>query len=264
MSRTRTLLSRVTWGLAMVALTLGGPGLDQTAGAAAQSRGRDFLFSSPKATLTFKAGLNLPRAASGNGEQSLWDLTREELTVENSDLAATFLSGEIAVRATERVDATISLGYSVSRTRSEFRDWVGTDDLPIEQVTEFSTTPFTLGAKAYLLDRGRLVGSLAWIPRAWNAYVGAAGGFVKYRFEQYGEFVDYETYDIFSDNFRSDGRAPTVHLLSGLEFGVTRNVLVNAEARYGFASAELDSDFVGFPDLDLAGFQVTGGISLRW
>lgn len=261
MNRTRTGMSRRVCGpiaaLALLAVT----GADRSA---AQSGGRGFLFGNPKATLTFKGGFNLPRAASGEGEQSLWDLTREELTVENSDLAGMLIVGELAVRASERFDITLAVGHSLSETRSEFRDWVGTDDLPIEQVTEFSTTPVTVGVKVYLLERGRSVGRLAWIPRIWNPYAGVAGGFVKYRFEQYGEFVDYETFDIFEDNFFSSGRAPTVHLVSGMEFSLHRHLLMVGEARYGFASAPLDSDFVGFPDLDLAGFQAAAGISLRW
>ncbi len=243
--------------LALLAVT----GTDRLA---AQSGGRGFLFGHPRATLTLKGGLNLPRAASGNGQQSLWDLTREELTVENSDLAGTLIIGELAVRVSERLDVTVAVGHSLSETHSEFREWVGTDDLPIEQVTEFSTTPVTVGVKAYLLERGRSVGSLAWIPRTWNPYAGVAAGFVRYRFEQHGEFVDFETFDIFQDNFFSNGRAPTVHLVSGMEFSLNRHVLMVGEARYGFASAPLDADFVGFPDLDLAGFQATAGISLRW
>ncbi len=231
---------------------------------AAQSGGRGFLFGSPRATLTVKGGVSLPRAASGGAEQSLWDLTREELTVETPDLRGASIIGELAVRASERLDITLAVGYSASETRSEFREFVGTDDLPIEQTTRFTTTPVTLGVKAYLFERGRSLGSLAWIPRTWNPYVGVAGGLVSYSFRQHGEFVDYETYDIFQDDYYSRDRAPTVHFLGGMEMSVNRHVLLVGEARYGFASAPLSTDFVGFPDLDLAGFQVTAGISLRW
>ena len=36
------------------------------------------------------------------------------------------------------------------------------------------------------------------------------------------------------------------------------------EARYGWASDELGFDFVGFDKLDLAGFQVTAGFTVRF
>lgn len=253
--------NRLLLGLVATLALVGMTGVGQLS---AQSGGSGFLFGSPRAVFTLKGGLSMPRASSGNGVQSLWDLTREELTVENRDLAGASIIAELAVRANERFDVTFAFGYSATRPHSEFRDWVGEDDLPIEQVTRFSTKPLTIGVKAYLRERGRSVGSLAWIPSTWNPYVGVAGGMVSYHFEQYGEFVDYETYDIFEDNYLSKGRAPTIHLIGGMDFSMNRHLLLVGEARYGFASAPLDSDFVGFPDLDLAGFQVTGGISLRF
>ncbi len=252
----RSLLGLVA-GLALVGAT----GVEQLS---AQSGGSGFLFGAPRAAFTLKGGFNQPRAASGNGGQSLWDLTREQFTVGNSDLAGVSITAELAVRANERFDVTFAFGYALTEPHSEYRDWVGDDDLPIEQVTSFSTKPMTIGFKAYLRDRGRSVGSLAWIPRTWNPYVGVAGGVVSYRFEQYGEFIDYETYDIFEDNLLSEGRAPTIHLIGGMDFSINRHLLLVGEARYGLASAPLDSDFVGFSDLDLAGFQVTGGITLRF
>ena len=253
--------NRTLPGLVAAMALLGLTGTEQLS---AQSGGNGFLFSSPRAAFTLKGGLHLPRAASGNGTQSLWDLTRTELTVDNGDLTGGSIIAELAVRANECFDVTFAFGYSLTEPHSEMREFVGTDDLPIEQVTSFSTKPLTIGVKAYLRERGRSIGSLAWIPRTWNPYVGVAGGVVSYRFNQYGEFVDYETYDIFRDNFLSEGRAPTVHFIGGMDFSVSRHFLLVGEARYGLASAPLDIDFVGFPDLDLAGFQVTGGITLRF
>lgn len=245
---------------------LAGLALLATAGAnptAAQQRA-DFLLGAPKVALTIKAGFAQPRAGGGGDRESLWDFTRERLTVDTRDLSGTTIAGEIAVRTTERLDLTFALGYSLSATRSEFRDWVDQDDLPIEQTTEFSTIPLTVGVKAYLRDRGRALGRFAYIPSTWNPYVGVAGGFVWYRFEQYGDFVDYETLDIFRSTLLSSGRGATVHLLGGLDVSLNKHVMLVTEGRYALASAPLDSDFVGFPDLDLAGFQVTVGLSLRY
>ena len=257
-------------------LTKHGPGLSlpvltalallATAGAnpAAAQQGADFLLGVPKVALTIKAGFAQPRAGSGGDTQSLWDLTREQLTVDTRDLNGTTIAGELAIRTSERVDVTISFGYSLSATRSEFRDWVDQDDLPIEQTTEFATLPLTVGVKAYLLNRGRALGRFAYIPRTWNPYVGVAGGAVWYRFEQYGDFVDYETLDIFEDRFLSSGRGATIHLLGGMDVSINKHMMLVGEGRYALASAPLDSDFVGFPDLDLAGFQITVGLSFRY
>lgn len=225
--------------------------------------GEGFLLGVPRVTLTFMAGYVQPRAASGGDTQSLWDLTRKELTVDTRDLGGTLIGGQFAVRTSERVDLTLAATYNNSETRSEFRHWADMDDLPIEQTTTFVTVPVTVGFKAYLLDRGRSFGRYAFVPRKWNAYAGLAGGLVYYRFEQRGDFVDFETLDIFDDEFLSQARAPTVHFLGGLDVSVNNRVVLNAEGRYALGTAPLDSDFVGFPDLDLAGFQFTVGLSVR-
>ncbi len=252
-----------------------GPGLPFLAGlavltaaganpAAAQQRA-DFLLGAPRVALTIKAGFAQPRAGSGGDTESLWDFTREQLTVDTRDLGGMTIAGELAIRAAERLDVTVSFGYALSATRSEFRKWVDLDDLPIEQTTEFATFPLTVGVKAYLRDRGRALGRFAYIPNTWNPYVGVAGGAVWYRFEQHGDFVDFQTLDIFSDRLLSTGSGPTVHFIGGVDMSINNHVLLTGEGRYALASGRISGrDFVGFPDLDLAGFQVTVGLSLRY
>ncbi|MYG80317.1 MAG: hypothetical protein F4187_00425 [Gemmatimonadetes bacterium] len=228
------------------------------------AQGDGFLLGVPRVTMTFMAGYVQPRAASGGDAQSLWDLTREELTVDTRDLGGTSLGGQLGIRVSERFDLTVAFSYNYSETRSEFRDWVDQDELPIEQTTRFVTAPVTVGLKAYLLDRGRSFGRYAFVPRTWNPYLGLAGGLVYYRFQQHGDFVDFETLDIFNDNFLSQARAPTVHFLGGVDVAVNQRLLLVGEGRYALGTAPLDSDFVGFPDLDLAGFQFNLGLSLRY
>jgi hypothetical protein len=225
----------------------------------AASQGADFLFRRPWVALSLSAGYALPRAGS-----DLFDFTREQLTVERGDFGSPVVQGEVAVRATERLDVGVGVGWSGNRTHSEFRDWIGTDNLPIEQTTRFSRVPLTLDVKVYLKDRGRSLSRFAWVPARWAPYVGGAIGGVWYSFEQEGEFVDYETLDVFRDFYASQGWAPTAHLMAGAELTVATRVALTAEGRYSWASSELSRDFVDFDDIDLAGFQVTGGVSLRF
>jgi hypothetical protein len=228
--------------------------------ASAQQRRRpDFLFRTPRVALAFRAGYAMPIASS-----EIFDFTRQQLTVSRSDFASATWEGEVAIRATDRVDVALDLGYARSRTPSEFRDWVGTDDLPISQTTEFKRVPLTLGVKAYLEDRGRSVGRFAWIPRTFAPFVGAGAGWVWYTFDQQGEFVDFDTYDVFPDHFTTTGRAPTIHLFGGADWSLAPGFLLTTEARYAWARGEMGADFEGFDRLDLSGFQATAGISVRF
>jgi hypothetical protein len=221
--------------------------------------GVDFLLKEPRVSLSLRAGYSVPRA-----ESELFDFTREQLTLEKEDLSGGVFQGEFAVRASDRIEVALGFGWASSTTRSEFRDWVGSDDLPIEQTTRFARMPLTLGVKAYLLERGRTLGRFAWVPTRWAPYVGAGAGAVWYGFEQEGEFVDFETLNVFADHFLSQGWAPTAHALAGVDLMVRPRVALSAEGKYAWGNTGLSRDFVDFDDIDLSGFQATVGFSFRF
>lgn len=225
---------------------------------AAAQESDGFLFGRPHVTLGVYGGYALP----GTGSQ-IFDFTRERLTVEETDFRSAAFGGWAGVRVSERLDVTLDLAHAGSETPSEFRDWVDQDDRPIRQTTSFSRTTATLNVKAYAWDRGRAIGQYVWIPRGVSPYVGAGGGFVWYEFRQEGSFVDFQTLDIFRDEFASEGRATTWHLFGGVDVSVSPRLAVTAEVRHGWASAEMDEDFVGFDPIDLSGFQGTLGLSVR-
>lgn len=246
-------------GVRLFPLALGAGAVFAVSALPALAQDADFLFRRPVVDVAFSFGYALPRAGS-----DVFDFTREQLTVERSDFGAPAVQGEIAVRVTERLSVGAGAGWTGDRTKSEFRDWVGTDNLPIEQTTRFERVPLTVNARWYLKDRGRSLSRFAWVPARWAPYAGVALGAVRYSFEQEGEFVDYETLDIFRDFYASDGWAPTAHLLAGAELSVATRLALTAEGRYSWASSELSRDFVDFDDIDLAGFQATAGVSLRF
>jgi len=243
---------KLSWPL--IGALLMGPALAE--GASAQAA--DFLFKRPSVTLGVRLGYAVPRV-----ESEVFDFTREQLTVDKSDFNALAVGGEVSVRVTERIDVALGLGYAMSDTRSEFREFEGTDGLPIEQDTRFRRIPLTAGVKAYLTDRGRRISRFAWIPKRWAPYVGAGVGVVWYRFEQVGEFVDLDDLDIFFEEFDSTGSSPMAYLAAGLDVSLGTKWLVNSEARYSWASAEMGRDFVGFDDIDLTGLKLALGFSVR-
>ena len=172
--------------------------------ASAQAGGPGFLFRRPTLSFGIKGGYALPQAGS-----EIFDFARDELTLETGDFASSAWGAEIAVRATERLDIAVGVGVTHTSKRSEFRDWVDLDDLPIEQTTTFTRVPTTLSVKWYMWDRGTSVSRFVWVPERWSPYLGVGGGAVWYRFEQEGDFVDFETLDVFSAILESDGTTGT-------------------------------------------------------
>ena len=219
---------------------------------------QDFLFQRPAITLGARIGYAIPRADS-----EIFDFTREELTVEKEDFNAVTLGADLGIRLSDRIDLALGIGYENSEIDSESREFVGTDDLPILQTTDFRRVPFTVGLKAYLTERGRRISDLAWIPAKFAPFVGGGAGFVWYEFEQDGEFVDYETLDIFNDYFSSSNGSLLAYVTAGFDYSLGLRWILTAEARYSWASADMGQSFIGFDKIDLNGLRAAFGFSVR-
>ncbi len=215
----------------------------------------DFLFGAPRFTAGFRAGWSVARA-----EGDLFDFTRELLTVGDGDFDAPTLGVDFALVLNQRVDAVFGFEYNRSSTTSEFRDFVRTDDLPIVQKTTLTQFPLTASAKFYLVPRGHEVSRYAWVARSAAPYVGAGAGLQWYKFEQFGEFVDFADRSIFEATLASSGWAPTLHVLGGVDVKLNRKMFLTIEGRYAWADSKLKDDFTGFDPIDLTGFGVTAGI----
>jgi len=226
---------------------------------AAGQQSRDFLFGEPRFSLAFNMGYGIPSAGS-----EIYDFVTDELTVDSRDFSSILVGGSLGIRVLPRVEVGLEMSYSNANIRSEMRDWVDMDDLPIEQNTKFSSIPLTVSVKGYLFERGRQISRLAWVPGVWSPFIGAGGGKVFYTFKQVGDFVDYDSYNVFADTFRSDGGTGIFHVLAGAEYSLSPSFFITGEGRYSWAEADMDQDFVGFDPIDLSGFQTTIGLAIRF
>lgn len=227
--------------------------------AQAQLSGDGYLFRQPTAVFSVFGGWALPRASG-----DVFDFVSDELTLSSGDFGAVTGGLDVAVRITPRLDLTFGFDASASREQSEYREWLGADDLPIIQDTEFSRRSLTAGLRLHLLPRGKAVSQLVWVPAAFSPWLGGGAGLTWYRFEQQGEFVDYETFDIFEDQFISDGNGPMAYLSGGVDVSLAPSWIMTLQGRYSWASSEMDRDWIGFDNIDLAGLQATVGFGFRF
>lgn len=224
--------------------------------------GDGFLFKEPHVTLKFESGYGFQRASS-----DIYDFLTDELTLNQRDFDAPYFGGEFAARITERLDLAISVGYQGASQRSEFIDYyepIGDAEVPITQVTEFHLVPATASLRYFPFERGRTIGRFAWVPRSLAPFVGGGVGFVSHSLRQYGDFVDFETLEIFTDDFESEGRSFLARASAGVNISLGQQFLFTLEGRYGWSSADLDGDFIGFEPIDLDGAQLIGGIAVRF
>jgi len=227
--------------------------------ASAQGSGDGFLFRPPTGAFAVRGGFDLAGAGS-----DLFAFVTDELTVNRRDFSSATLVFDVGFKVTPRVAAVFSVGTSRSTMPSEFRHWLDNNGRPIQQTTEFQRVPLTLALKTYLTDTGRSIGRFAWIPKRFAPYVGGGGGVMWYRFQQNGDFIDFDTLKVFPDFFVTEGWAPTVLGFGGVDVSLSSRFAVTTEGRYQWARGTMSSDFSGFERLDLSGFALTSGITIRY
>jgi hypothetical protein len=223
------------------------------------AEGEGYLVGPPTGSITVRGGW---AAASANSD--LFSFTTNNLTLNRGDFSSPTVGTDLAFRIRPRTDLVFSATWAGISKGSAFRNLIDNNDLPIEQHTKFDRVPVTVSVKEYLRDRGRSIGRLAWIPTRVAPYVGAGAGYEWYRFEQTGDWVDFNTNDVFTASMSSSGWSPTANVFAGAEFSIDPRFAVVTEARYGWSRSSLSGDFSGFNRIDLSGFSTTAGIAVRF
>ena len=216
----------------------------------------DFLLGKPKWFLGLHTGLFFPKADS-----DLFDMVTSELTLEKSDFRAWDFGFDFGFHLHDRIGLVFRCDYFDRSARSEFRDYVDEQGLPITQKTSFSQTSITAGVKYSLTRRGRRLSEFAWLPSRIVPFVECGIGTVHYSFEQSGDFVDSATLEIFPATLKSSDWTEVGYLGGGTDIYLLRNIYLALDLRYSWASQGLGKDFTGFDDIDLSGLRVTAGIN---
>ena len=236
-------------------------GLGLPVAVAAQGGGPGFLFENPRVTLSFRTGYQFPRV-----ESNIFEFPLDSLTLSRSDFGSPWLGGEVAVRATERLDVAFSIGWAQARSGSEYVNWIDLDENPIEQVTTYETLTGTAGVKLYLTDRGREVGRFAWVPSRLSLYVGGGIGFVDYSFIQEGDFIDFQspTYEVFYDHLETSGTGFAGYFAAGTDVTLGRQFILTAEGRFTLSDGPVTGPYASFDQIDLSGLQLLAGLGIRF
>jgi hypothetical protein len=219
----------------------------------------DFLFQKSRGYFGIRIGEFFPKADSG-----IFRMVTSELTLKKSDFRASDMGLDAGFSMYERVDLIFSLDDSERTGKSEFRDYVDEQGLPITQKTYYSQQMVTAGIKYLFVPRGRQVGHYAYLPSRIVPFVSAGGGLIWYSFKQYGDFVDSATLEIFPAYLESSGTAPTLYLGGGTDIRLFQAAYLTLDLRYSWAKRDMEGDFAGFDPIDLSGLRLTAGLQWRF
>jgi hypothetical protein len=208
----------------------------------------DFLFGRPDGSIGIRGSWIFSRASS-----DWYDFVTDQLTIDQGAFNAPSITFEVGFFVSPRFDVVAGVDVSGSSTHSEYRRLVDNNRLPITQKTELRGTTISGSLKYALIERGREVGSVAWVPNTVVPYVGAGGGAHWFRLTQQGDFVDYVDLSVFTDLFKSSGWSPSAHVFGGADIKLHRRLYLTVEARYEWAAGDLGADWINFDPIDCRG-----------
>jgi hypothetical protein len=221
--------------------------------AQAQDSGSGYFFRQPTGAMYFQIGYAQPDAGS-----DLFTQLAEEFTLEPRDFQSATIAAGGNFNLGSRFTLGGSLGYSGRTVHSEYRNFVGTDNLPIRQSFRLTRVPMMVQARFYLVPTGRRIGSFAWVPAKATTYIGGGLGGVYYTYKESGEFLN-DSDVIENMTWDARGWAPAGQLSAGFEYSATSRVMVTGEASYLRSSQELPTN----EPIDLSGVAMTLGVSFR-
>jgi hypothetical protein len=220
--------------------------------------GEGYFFHRPALTISVRGGADRPI-----GSSQIWDFTTQNLTVSKGDFTAPGFMVDVGVRLSDRFQLIAASGTSRRANASEFRKYVDNNDLPIEQTTTIRRLPVMLGVRYNITAPEERISRFAWIPSRVTPWVGVGGGAMNYTFSQIGDFVDFQTLNVFKQTFASSGWAPMAYGNVGVDLKLSMRFSLTGDFRYSAARATLGGKFVGFDKIDLSGTAATMGLTVR-
>lgn len=209
-------------------------------------------------SLELRIGGFFPRADS-----NLFRDDSDLYTVTKSDWQGVYGGAEFSFTPSDHVELGISLDGYGRTVDTNYRDYTRESGSEIQQSLRLTLVPLGATLRFFPADRYATV----------SPYVGIGPDLVFYKYEEFGDFIDFQSpgpgLDIVADHFRSDGARPGFHVTGGLRVRLGHDFSVLGEGRYQWAKATLGDDFSAQPGqdalrLDMSGWSAVVGLSIRF
>jgi hypothetical protein len=205
-----------------------------------------------------RLGAFFPRGDSGAREPNRYDLFKDHTevhAVSKSDWTGATGGLEVNLNVARGLELGFSMdGYGRS-IPTHYRKYTHSDDSEIPQTLELTMVPIGL--------------TVRWLPtqsrRAIAPYIAAGVDIVPWKYEAFGEFIDFgqRSKPIDYAEFKSEGVAAGAHVALGVRVPLTYDLSLTAEGRYQWAEQDMGDDFAA-NRIDLSGASATIGLRLRF
>ena len=155
----------------------------------------------------------------------------------------------------EYVEAGLGVGFYQQTVLSVYDDFVDVDNTEIAQDFKLRVTPVTATARFFPFGQRSAI----------QPYAGAGVGLFNWRYSEVGEFIDFNTFDIFRDRFVAEGNDVGAVYLGGVRVLAGSRLGVGVEVRYQEVQGVVGID-QGFLDdrIDLGGLTTSFTFNVRF
>jgi hypothetical protein len=203
-------------------------------------------------SVNFYLGGFVPRGFDARDRDDVL-LNNDFLVFDMKDFNGVTAGAEWLVGLGEHFDAGLGVGYYSKSVPTVDADYVNVNGDEIEADLKLRVVPFTATVRYLPLGRSD----------AFEPYIGAGVGVLRFRYAETGDFVDNYP-NIIRGTFEGTGAATGPVILAGARFPVG-SVSLGGEVRYQHAVGDLplDQGFVS-DKIDLSGFSYLFTVKLRF
>jgi len=197
-------------------------------------------------SVNFKLGMFYPAM-----ESDLWDTNYENLSFSKDEFNAPYYGIEYEYFVGEFLSFSLEGGSYSKTIYSSYEDYVYDDNSPINQNIYLRISGVEMDAKFYPLGYRRLL----------FPYLGGGVGIYSWKYEQWGDFIDFEYGTIQEGYADTLAVTPGFNLKGGFIFRFSKNIGVSFETKYQYLKGTLSYLFEGFERFDLSGLTYSIGIN---
>ncbi len=189
--------------------------------------------------------------------------TADDVLVENLGLFAFNLDqfnnasvgAEWLVGFADYLEAGVGGGFYQQTVLGVYDDFIDLDGTEIEQDFKLRVTPVTATARFFPFGMQNTI----------QPYAGVGVGLFNWRYSEVGEFVDFDTFDVFRDRFVADGNDVGGVYLGGVRVLAGSSFAVGVEVRYQDVQGVVGID-QGFLNerIDLGGLTTSFTFNVRF
>ena len=214
-----------------------------------------------ESSMQFKLGGFFP-----SGGDDFWADTESTFTLDTDDFQDAILGFTYVHGISNFVEVGFNVDVYDATVVSAYREYEDIDGFGIFHDSTLQMVPLSVDVR--LLPGGRYAvrGPRGRQVQRPVPYIGAGIGVNFFEYEEFGDFVDFgdPALPVGFDRFRDQGAAFQTHALAGIELPLGESWSLMFEGKYTWVDEELGDDFAGLGTLDLGGFSISAGASIRF